>query len=122
VNRDDVGVIKIGDRASLGQIRLGILGMLDQMRVRDFDGDVTVKFLVACKVDTAKPASTQKPFNAITTHLTRKRLRLTTVLGRGFSLKALLRYIFWVGLVHTSSFIYSKTRNRDAPPQRDGFV
>ncbi len=106
-------MIEIGDGASFGQIRLGVFRILHQSGVRDFDGNVAVKFLVAGKVDSTEPASAQQPFDAIASHLEWIRFRLTTVRGRGFPLLVLLRYIFWVGLIHTCRFIYSETPDRD---------
>ena len=39
VNWNDAGVIEVGNRASFGQIRLGILGFRDQLGVGYLDGD-----------------------------------------------------------------------------------
>jgi ABC-type transporter Mla maintaining outer membrane lipid asymmetry ATPase subunit MlaF len=46
MHRHDAGMIQVGDRARLSQIRLGIFGLRDQLGVRDFDGNRAIQLLI----------------------------------------------------------------------------
>ena len=61
MHRHDAGMIEIGDRASLGQIRLGIFGLRDQLGVRHLDGDQPIQLLVVSQIDETEAPFAQAP-------------------------------------------------------------
>ncbi len=67
VDGNDVGMIEIGDRASLGQIRLGIFGLRDQFGVRHLDGDRPIQLLVLGQIDETEAPFAQHLLDAVAT-------------------------------------------------------
>ena len=51
VNRDDVGMIQIGDGAGLREISLGIFGVRDQRGVRHLDRHTAVQLIIMGQIN-----------------------------------------------------------------------
>ena len=58
-------VVQIGNRAGLGQIRLGVFRLGDQSGVRHLDGDTAIQLVVVSKIDQPEPAFAQQLFDAV---------------------------------------------------------
>ena len=67
MHRDDAGMVEIGDRASLGQIRFRIFGLRDQAGVRHLDGDGPVQLLIVSEIDKAEAPLAQHFLDAVAT-------------------------------------------------------
>jgi hypothetical protein len=82
VNRNDVGMIKVRNDTSLGQIRLGIFGARYQVGVRNLDGDEPIQLLIVSEIDDSKTAFSQNPFDAVAIDLPRLARSVTHVQRR----------------------------------------
>ena len=69
MHRNNAGMIEIGNRASFGEICLGIFGLRDQLGVGNLDGNQPIQLLVVGHIDEAKAAFAQHFFDAIAANL-----------------------------------------------------
>ena len=60
-------MIEIGDRASFGEIGLGIFRLRDQLGVRDLDGNGPVQLLILGQIDKAEAAFAEDLLDAVAT-------------------------------------------------------
>ena len=67
IHRHDAGMVEIGDRPSLGQVRFRIFGLGDQPGVRHLDGDGPVQLLIVSEVDKAEAPLAQHFLDAVAT-------------------------------------------------------
>jgi hypothetical protein len=98
MHRHNTGMIEIGDRASLGQIRLGIFGFGDQFGVRHLDGDQPIQLLVVGQLDKAKATFAQYLLDAIATNLCERMSRRSLILRDRVPV-VILRHFAGVGIV-----------------------
>lgn len=59
MHRHNAGMIEIGNRASLGEIRLGIFGFGDQYGMGHLDGDLPIQLFIVGKIHQPKAAFTE---------------------------------------------------------------
>jgi hypothetical protein len=69
INRDNVGVIQIGDILGFGQVSFDIFGARNQLAVGHFDGNGTVELLILSLIDTSKAALAQELQDSVATDL-----------------------------------------------------
>ena len=69
MDRHDVRVIEIGDRAGFGQIGFGIFGAIHQLAMRHLDRDETLQLVVVGEVDEAETALAQHSLDPVATDL-----------------------------------------------------
>ncbi len=79
MHRHNAGMIEIGDRASLGQIRLGIFGFRDQSGVRHLDGDQPIQLFIVGQIHQPKAAFTEHSFDPVATDTPRMLSGRTTI-------------------------------------------
>ena len=110
MHRHDAGMVEIGDRAGLGQIRLGIFGLRDQLGVRHLDGDRPVQLLVVGQIDQAEAAFAQDLLDAVATDPLRAPGRIPPSGGIGFP--RVLRHIVGIRVVQIVIRSVPKRRSR----------
>jgi hypothetical protein len=63
INRDNVGVIEIGDILGFGQVSFDIFGARNQPAVGYLDGNVTVELLIVSLIDPSEATLAQELLN-----------------------------------------------------------
>ena len=102
-------MVEIGDRAGLGQIRLGIFGLRDQPGVRHLDGDGPVQLLILGQIDEAEAPFAQHFLDPVATDPLRACSGRTFILLDGVPL-VILRHIVGIRVVHVGSRFLQKRR------------
>jgi hypothetical protein len=64
---NDAGMIKVGDGAGFGEIRVGIFRLRDQLGVRHLDGHVPVQLLILSQIDKAEAPVSQDVLDPVAT-------------------------------------------------------
>jgi hypothetical protein len=102
MHRDDAGMIEIGDRASLSQIRFRILRLRDEPGVRHLDSDGPVQLLIVSEIDNAESPLTKHFLDAVATDPLGMLGRCSLTLRDRFPFRV-LRHIDCIRFVHVCS-------------------
>ena len=102
MHRDDVGMIETCDRASLGQVRLGIFRLRDQFGMRHLNGDVAIQLLIVRQIDEPEAPFAQHLLDAVTTDLLGM-FDARSIVPFGSIPTGILRFVVRIQIVHRIS-------------------